>query len=76
MWNTFRMKIVCLSLLQLLLLILPGSGICMDVHGDYMGYGVGGQSCGKFVEARRTWRDTMYMHWVTGYLTAINTTIR
>jgi len=72
MLKTFRIHTVCLSFMILLSLILSGSGICRDVHGDFMGYGVGGESCGKFIEKRRNRQDTGYMHWVTGYLTAIN----
>jgi len=73
MWNPFRIKMISLSCL-LLLLVLPVSGRCVDTNGRYVAYGYGADSCGTFLEARRTKTDTNDLSWVTGYLTAVDTT--
>src|SRR5215467_4820533 len=73
MLNPLRIKLIALSLL-LLLLVIPLSGRCVDTNGRYVAYGYGANSCGMFVEARRNNTDTNYISWVTGYLTAVDTT--
>ena len=72
--STSRLKIVSLALLLLLLLILPGSGICIDVNGTFMSLGLGPDSCGKFMEAKRSNNNAAvaYLAWVSGYLTGAN----
>jgi hypothetical protein len=72
---TFKRTLVSLAFL---LLVVPGSGIGKDAEGGYGVYGFGGESCGRFVEARRdrqdpnSWSWVIYMGWVTGYLSAVN----
>ena len=71
--HPLRIKMIALSLL-LLLLVIPLSGRCVDTNGRYVAYGYGADSCDSFLEARRTKTDTNYISWVTGYLTAVDTT--
>ena len=71
--HPLRIKMITLSCL-LLLLVIPLSGRYVDTNGRYVAYGYGADSCGSFVEARRTKTDTNYISWVTGYLTAVDTT--
>ena len=73
MVNPVRITMISLACL-LLLLVLPLSGTCMDTNGRYVAYGYGADACGTFLEARRTNTDTNYISWVTGYLTAVDTT--
>src|SRR5215468_9346233 len=73
MLHPLRIKMISLSFL-LLLLVTPLAGRCVDTNGRYVAYGYGANSCGSFVEARRTNTDTNYISWVTGYLTAVDTT--
>jgi hypothetical protein len=40
--------------------------------GYYMHYGVGVDSCGQFLEARRhPGNDIAYRHWLSGFMTAV-----
>ena len=73
MLHPLRIKMISLSFL-LLLLVIPLSGRCVDTNGRYVAYGYGADSCDSFLEARRTKTDTNYISWVTGYLTAVDTT--
>src|SRR5215471_12800629 len=73
MLHPLRIKMISLSFL-LLLLVLPLSGRCVDTNGWYGAYGYGADSCDTFLEARKNKTDTNYMSWVTGYLTAVDTT--
>ena len=73
MLNPLRIKMIALSCL-LVLLVTPLAGRCVDTNGRYVAYGYGADSCGTFLEARGTKTDTSYIPWVTGYLTAVDTT--
>jgi hypothetical protein len=50
---------------------LPGSS--SDAKGNYVALGFGLESCQTFRQARSNGLDLPYRHWLTGYLTAVNT---
>jgi hypothetical protein len=53
--------------------IMPVSGSSSDVKGNDVALGFGGESCQTFLQARSNHLDLPYRHWLTGYLTAVNT---
>ena len=43
-----------------------------DSGGLYRVFGVGGNSCGKYIDARRHDNDSHYLAWLGGYASAAN----
>ncbi len=62
--------------LQCALLVFLASSLVVATASDDRGYfstiGVGGQSCGSFLDARKASSSHPFGHWVGGYLTAYN----
>ena len=52
---------------------MPISGSSSDAKGNYVALGFGSESCQTFLQARSNGLDLPYRHWLTGYLTAVNT---
>src|SRR6266446_510916 len=68
-----RLKMIQIWFLLILSFLVPLSVVCAaDDDGKYKAYGLGLKSCGLFVEQRRKKQDKGYVHWVEGYLTAVN----
>jgi len=44
-----------------------------DAKGNYVALGFGLEPCQTFLQARSNGLDLPYRHWLTGYLTAVNT---
>jgi hypothetical protein len=52
---------------------MPIPGSSSDAKGNYVALGFGLESCQTFLQARSNGLDLPYRHWLTGYLTAVNT---
>ena len=59
--------------LMVLLCCVPRAGRGSDAKGNDVTLGFGGEACQAFLQARSNGLDLPYRHWVTGYLTAVNT---
>jgi hypothetical protein len=59
--------------LLLLSCFVPVAGRGSDAQGNYVVLGFGSETCQTFLQARSNGLDMPYRHWVTGYLTAVNT---
>jgi hypothetical protein len=73
MLHTIRLTMSCLVVPVLLLLCMPIPGSSSDAKGNYVALGFGLESCQTFLQARSNGLDLPYRHWLTGYLTAVNT---
>jgi hypothetical protein len=73
MLHPARLTTVYLVVPILLLLVMPAPGSSRDAQGKYVTLGMGLESCQTFLQARSNGLDLPYRHWLTGYLTAVNT---
>ena len=56
------------------LMFVVDPAIATDSSDNYSVQGVGAQSCGKYIDARRRdeFEEVLFLTWLTGYITAIN----
>jgi hypothetical protein len=73
MLQTARLTMVYLVIPILLLMFMPIPGSSSNAKGNYVALGFGLESCQTFLQARSNGLDLPYRHWLTGYLTAVNT---
>ena len=73
MRHTARPTILSLLVSILLIMFMPVPGSSSDAQGNYVALGFGLESCQTFLHARSNGLDLPYRHWLTGYLTAVNT---
>src|SRR5262245_47149130 len=73
MLHTSRLTRVYLLVPTLFLLSMAMPVRGSDAKGNYVALGFGLEACQTFLEARSNGLDLPYRHWLTGYLTAVNT---
>ena len=61
-------------MIALALFLVSQSGMARDVNGNYATFGVGGETCGDYLDARDAGgeRERLYMEWTAGHLSAYN----
>jgi len=73
MVHTTRLTMVHFVVPLLLLVLMPIPVRGSDAKGNDVALGFGLEACQTFLQARSNGLDLPYRHWLTGYLTAVNT---